>query len=189
MRHQLGTGVLAAALLLQGCAQAPSHAAPVRLFAEDGSARFDVYVACTSRTVHCEDVQQSLQAWASSRHTELHVAKRNDAAFQAGHASPPQEQARPYRLAITYRPDIADSSAATGGGSMGNAYQPLVSYWAWIEVFDARTGERVKSIVRLHDEVVLRRGWGGLDGYVQAQLHAVIGHIDPSYELATAEAH
>ena len=172
-------GALLGAWLLQGCAgHPPAHHQDARLFAADGSARFEVYLACSSHTANCDDVEQQFRAWVHSRGTTLHVVKTNDAAFKWGKPSPAGGQALPYRLTVYYRPDIADS--------VGNVYRPRVSYSASIGVIDARTGERVKRTPNLHDEVRLDYGWSAMDAYLSMYVRDVIGHVDPSYATETA---
>lgn len=172
-------GTLLGVLLLQGCAGNPSvHRQDVRLFAADGSARFDVYLSCSSHTANCDDVEQQFHAWAQSRGATLHVVKSNDAAFKWGKPSPAGEQAQPYRLTVHYRPDVADS--------VGSVYRPQVSYSASIAVIDAKTGELLKRTPYLHDEVRLDYGWGAMDAYLSMYVRDVIGHIDPSYASETA---
>ncbi|WP_157956605.1 hypothetical protein [Dyella sp. C11] len=186
MQRHAGKMMLVGALLLQGCAGSATHRPNVPLFAADGTARFHAYLACTSHTANCADAVKSFQAWADDRRATLRITSPGDALFKQGTPSPSAEQDVPYRLVITYRPDIADSVSSTYANSAGNTYQPLVGYSASFVVYDAQTGAPLSAPRQLRDQVILRRGWGHIDGTLAAYVDDVIRHIDPAYGVETA---
>lgn len=180
--------LLLGAALLQGCASTPATQADVKLFAPDGSARFNLYVACSSHTASCRDAEQQFAEWAASHQVAVHFVKPGDKAIRPGAISPANDETQPYRVAISYRPDVTDTSPTTFANRAGNVYQPWVSYQASIAVYDARTGQPARRAINTRDGVGLEYGWSAIDACLAGFARDVIVRVDPSYATETASS-
>lgn len=184
MRIQaLGIGL--AVLFLQGCASpapqagtnAPAVSKRVQLFDADTQPRFNFYLACTSKTVNCDIIERQFDDWADTRHLTVHSVAVNDPAFSTGKPSSATEQSKPYRLAVRYAPEMAGASNSLAGAGHG---MPIVSYVATVHVFDATTGDLLKTM-SFHDEKMIDQNQGSANPYLQAQIRAFLSHLDPQY--------
>ncbi|WP_114240267.1 hypothetical protein [Dyella sp. C9] len=174
--------VAALPCLLAGCATTGAGGAvPPQLFDADAHARFSFYFSCVSKTVNCEIVERQFDAWATMHHVTMHTVARDDPAFSAGKPSQPTEQAVPYRLAVRYSPEMAPSQnslAGTGGTGL-----PMVSYAGTAQIFDSTSGSLLKT-QSYHDQKMADQDHGAANPYLQAQVEAFLGHLDPAYAKA-----
>ncbi|RDI98890.1 hypothetical protein DVT68_10315 [Dyella solisilvae] len=184
--------MMLAALCLHGCASTASVGAggatasrgPLQLFGADAKPRFEFYLACTSKTVNCEIVERAFDDWADWRHLSVHAVAPNDPAFSNGTPSATGDQARPYRVVVRYVPEMALSNSAMMSGGHG---PPLVSYTATVHVFDSASGSLLKT-QSFHDETVVDQAEGAANPYLNAQIRAFLGHLDPAYAKGGASS-
>lgn len=167
---------------LSGCASTSTTgevAAP--LFGADHAPNFHAYLACTSTTVNCSIVERAFDRWADARHVDLDTVMADNQAFSAGVPSLAREQSVPYRLTMRYAPDLSAPANPLGGGSM-----PLmISYTAYVQVFDAGTGRLLKTM-SFKDKSVIDQNGGVANPYIDAQVEMFLRHIDPTYGKSSA---
>lgn len=172
-------------LLLHGCAspapqsgtEATAKPKGLQLFDANTQPRFNFYLACVSQTVNCEIIERQFDDWADTRHLTVHSVAANDPAFATGKPSSPAEQAKPYRVSVRYTPEMAAANNSLAGAGRG---MPIMSYAATVHVFDAATGDLLKTM-SFHDEKMIDQNLGSANPYLQAQIRAFLSHLDPQY--------
>jgi hypothetical protein len=176
-----------AALALQACvgdkplvdAAAQSNLQSLQLFNKDASPRFTFYLACSSDTVNCGNVENWFDQWADARHVTLRKVEANDASFAAGQPSRVKEQALPYRLAVHYEPWIKPSYTVTSMYKQGGSYPPLLGYSATVYVFDSATGRLLQSLP-MRAEKAADSDKGSANPYLHAQVESFLASLGPA---------
>ncbi|AIF46500.1 hypothetical protein HY57_04095 [Dyella japonica A8] len=168
-------------LLLQGMSTPARAGSSVQLFKDDGAPRFSFYLACVSKTVQCEIIEQMFGHWADDRQVTVHSLTPDEAArFPADPVSPSADT--PYLITVRYAPEMASVSNSLDAGSSG---LPIVSYVANVRVFDTSSGKLVKSMT-WHQERMADRDHGSANPYLEAQVRDFLKHLDPSYKPAAS---
>ncbi|WP_445145192.1 hypothetical protein [Dyella sp. Tek66A03] len=175
-------------MVLQGCVAAGPVVDPtaqqnlhsLQLFNADASPRFTFYLACTSDTVNCGNVENWFGEWASDRHITLRNADPADGPFKDGQPSRAKEQALPYRLAVHYQPWMKPSYTVTSYTKQGGDAAPAIGYSATIYVFDSATGKLLQA-VPVHAETTAKEQKGVANPYLHDEVDGFLASLDPTY--------
>lgn len=175
------------AVILQGCVAAGPAVSPaaqkdlqaLQLFNADASPRFTFYLACTSDTVNCGNIQNWFGEWASDRHVTLHGAEPGDDPFKAGQPSRAKEQVLPYRLAVHYQPWMKPGYTLTSYFKQGGETAPAIGYSATIYVFDSATG-RLLQALPVHAETTANEQKGPANAYLHAEVDGFLASLTPT---------
>jgi hypothetical protein len=148
----------------------------VQLFGDDGTPRFNFYLACVSKTVDCSIIEHMFDRWAGTRALTVHDVQANDVMLSSGNPSQAPEQNLPYRVTVRYAPEMQSLSNSLQSGSSG---APVVSYMATVRIFDATSGKLLKSM-SMHDEKMVDQSSGAANPYLEAHVKAFLKRLDPT---------
>jgi hypothetical protein len=174
------------AMILQGCVAtgpvvdpaAQKNLQSLQLFNADSSPRFTFYLACTSDTVNCGNIQNWFGEWASDRHVTLRNADPGDEPFKAGQPSRAKEQALPYRLAVHYQPWMKAGYTLTSYFKQGGEAAPAIGYSATVYVFDSATGKLLQALP-VRAETTANEQKGPANSYLRAEVESFLASLDP----------
>ena len=176
------------AMGLQACVGAGPVVSPatqenlqsLQLFNADSTPRFTFYLACTSDTVNCGNIENWFGEWASDRHVALRSTDPGDGSFKEGQPSRAKEQALPYRLAVHYQPWMKPSYTLTSYFKQGGETAPAIGYSATIYVFDSATGKLLQALP-IHAETTANEQKGPANPYLHAEVDNFLASLDPTY--------